>query len=48
MPAVTRIGDMDIFHCSLPYRLQGSNDVFVNKKGVSRKGDVNTPHLLPG
>jgi len=48
MPAVTRIGDMDIFHCSLPYRLQGSSDVFANKKGVSRKGDLNTPHLLPG
>jgi uncharacterized Zn-binding protein involved in type VI secretion len=48
MPAVCRIGDMDIFHCSLPFRLQGSNDVFANKKGISRKGDINTPHLLPG
>lgn len=47
MPSVTRIGDMDIFHCSLPYRLLGSQDVFANKKGVSRQSDVNTPHTFP-
>ena len=48
MPAVTRIGDMDMFHCSLPHRLMGSQDVFVNKRGVSRQSDVNDPHQLPG
>ena len=48
MPSVTRIGDMDMFHCSLPHRLMGSQDVFANKRGVSRQSDVNDPHLLPG
>ena len=48
MPAVTRIGDMDIFHCSLPYRQNGSTDVKANGRGISRQTDVNTVHLLPG
>jgi len=26
----------------------GSQDVFANKKGVSRQSDVNDPHQLPG
>ena len=47
MPAVTRIGDADVTHCSGMTRAQGSTDVFVNKIGVSREGDNNTPHLLP-
>lgn len=48
MPAVTRVGDADVPHCSGMTRAQGSNDTFVNNKPVSRQGDVNTPHLLPG
>lgn len=48
MPAVTRIGDADVVHCSQPTRAQGSSDVFVNGRGVSRKGDLNTVHKLPG
>ena len=48
MPAVTRIGDADVLHCSIPKRKGGSTDVFVNGIGVSRQGDVNTAHLLPG
>jgi len=48
MPAVTRIGDADVAHCSGMVRAQGSGNVFVNKKPVSRQGDVNTTHLLPG
>ena len=48
MPAVTRIGDADVAHCSAMTRAQGSTDVFVNGIGVSRQGDVNTTHLLPG
>ena len=48
MPAVCRIGDMDVFHCSLPHRLQGSPNVFANGIAVSRQGDNNDPHLLPG
>ena len=48
MPAVTRIGDADVVHCSRPNRLQGSDNVFVNGIGVSRQGDNNTVHVLPG
>ena len=47
MPAVTRIGDADVAHCSTMTRAQGSTDVFVNGIGVSRQGDVNTSHLTP-
>jgi len=48
MPAVTRIGDADVPHCSGMVRAQGSGNVFVNGIAVSREGDVNTIHLLPG
>ena len=48
MPAVTRIGDADIAHCSGMTRAVGSPNVFVNGIPVSRQGDVNTTHLLPG
>ena len=47
MPAVTRIGDADVTHCSGMTRAQGSSNVFVNNIGVSRQGDNNTSHLLP-
>ena len=46
MPAVTRIGDADVTHCSGMTRAQGSSNVFVNGIGVSRQGDNNTTHLL--
>lgn len=48
MPAVTRIGDADVAHCSGMVRAVGSPNVFANNKPVSRQGDVNTVHLLPG
>jgi len=48
MPAVTRVGDSDIPHCSPPARAVGSPDTFCNGKPISRKGDVNTVHTLPG
>jgi uncharacterized Zn-binding protein involved in type VI secretion len=48
MPSVTRIGDADITHCSGMVRAQGSGNVFVNNIPVSRQGDLNTVHLLPG
>ena len=48
MPAVTRIGDADVAHCSGMTRAAGSSNVFVNGIGVSRQGDNNTTHLLPG
>lgn len=48
MPAVTRIGDADVVHCSGMVRAQGSPNVFCNGIAVSRQGDLNTTHLLPG
>ena len=48
MPAVTRIGDADVAHCSGMTRAVGSSNVFANGIAVSRQGDVNTTHLLPG
>ena len=48
MPAVTRIGDADVTHCSGMTRAVGSPDVFCNGIPISRQGDVNTGHLLPG
>jgi uncharacterized Zn-binding protein involved in type VI secretion len=48
MPAVTRIGDADVAHCSGMVRAAGSGNVFANNIPVSRQGDVNTVHLLPG
>jgi uncharacterized Zn-binding protein involved in type VI secretion len=48
MPAVTRFGDADVSHCSGMTRLGKSSTVFVNGLGVSRQGDNNTSHLLPG
>ena len=48
MPAVTRVGDLDIIHCSVPVRSSGSPNVFVNGLPVSRQGDFNNLHLVPG
>ena len=48
MPAVTRIGDADVAHCSGMTRAAGSPNVFANSIAVSRQGDNNTSHLLPG
>ena len=48
MQAVTRIGDAVVTHCSGMTRAEGSSNVFVNGIAVSRQGDNNTGHLLPG
>lgn len=50
MPAVCRGNsvDSDVPHCSTPMRAACSDTVFVNGTGVSRQGDDNTGHLLPG
>ena len=50
MPAVCRgdLVDIDVIHCSTPAREGRSPDVFVNGIGVSRQGDNNDSHLLPG
>ena len=49
MPAVCRgdTRDLDLFHCSQPFRLGRSSDVKVNGIGISRQGDFNTPHKKP-
>ena len=44
---VCRVGDLDLVHCTVPARLQGSSNVFVNGLPISRQGDFNAPHLLP-
>jgi uncharacterized Zn-binding protein involved in type VI secretion len=46
--AVTFIGARDNIHCGLPFRAVGSANVKVGGIGVSRQGDNNTGHLLPG
>ena len=48
MPAVTRIGDADVTHCTGMTRAAGSSNVFCNGIGVSRQGEKNTTLLLPG
>ena len=48
MAAVCTIGDLDLIHCSQPVRAQGSVTVFAEGVGISRQGDLNGPHLLPG
>lgn len=48
MPAVTRLGDADVSHCSGMTRSGHSLNVYVNGIQVSRQTDVNTVHLLPG
>lgn len=47
MPAVTRVGDADVSHCSAMTRAEGSPNVFANSRAVSRQGDHNTGHLMP-
>ena len=47
MPAVTRIGDPDVTHCTGMTRAVGSGNVFANGIGISRQGDVNTVHKKP-
>jgi len=44
---VTRVGDADVMHCSIPYRAEGSLNVFANGKKISRQGDNNDSHLIP-
>jgi len=47
VPAVTRVGDADVPHCSGMTRAEGSPNVRVNSIPVSRQGDNNTGHLFP-
>lgn len=47
MTAVTRVGDLDLPHCSPMRRAIGSGSVFVNGRSLSHQGCVNTVHLIP-
>ena len=47
MPAVTRVGDSEVSHCSGMVRASGSGNVFANGTSVSRQGDKNTVHKFP-
>ena len=47
MPAISRIGDLDVPHCSGMVRATGSSDVFVNTRPAVRQGDINTVHDFP-
>lgn len=49
MPAVTRKGDLDTGHDACPPHpsIQGSSDVFVNKKAAHRQGDEWGVHGCP-
>ena len=37
--AACRIGDLDLVHCSVPVRAQGSPNVYVTKIPWNRMGD---------
>jgi uncharacterized Zn-binding protein involved in type VI secretion len=47
MSLACRFGDLDIMHCSLPARAQGSPNVRVNGQPWSCETHVNGPHLRP-
>lgn len=47
MPAVARIGDRGIPHCSGFSIVTGSPDVFVNGRPVAFLGSKSSPHLFP-
>jgi uncharacterized Zn-binding protein involved in type VI secretion len=48
MPAVARLGDPGVVHCSGYTIATASGDVFVNDRGAVRVGDSSTSHLRPG
>ena len=50
MPAICRGNsvDADVTYCSTPLRSALSPNVIVNGTGISRQGDNNTSHDVPG
>lgn len=47
MPAIARIGDENVEHCS-PHSMEGgSSKWFCNGIGICRDGDATTGHLTP-
>ena len=47
MPAVARVGDREIVHCSMPKRKGHFGSVYANGKQMSGVGHLNTLHLKP-
>lgn len=47
MPAVARVGDQGVPHCSGFVLVTGSPDVFVNARPVATAGSKSSPHLIP-
>lgn len=47
MPAVARVSDKGVPHCSGFSILTGSSDVFVNGRPVAFSGSKSSPHLTP-
>ena len=47
MPAVARLGDAEVNHCSVPFRAGHFMTVFANGIPMSGEGHMNTVHLLP-
>jgi len=48
MLAATRIGDLELVHCTQPARAQGYFNCIISGSPASRVGDLNIPHLRPG
>ena len=48
MPAVARVGDPGVVHCSGYNIAAGSPDVFINNRAAARVGDPSTAHQVPG
>ena len=48
MPAVARLGDANVTHCSGMVQAEGSGNVFANGIPISLKGHHNTGHKLHG
>jgi|LakMenEpi03Aug12_release.lakeMendotaPanAssembly.Ray.scaffolds.fasta_scaffold567286_2 uncharacterized Zn-binding protein involved in type VI secretion len=47
MPALARVGDKGVPHCS-PFTIAtGSPDVFVNGRPAAFSGSMSSPHLIP-
>lgn len=47
MPAVARLGDSNVPHCSGHNIASASSNVFVNGRGAARRGDRSTVHVKP-
>lgn len=47
MLGATRIGDLEMVHCSVPARAVGYPNVIISGSPASCIGDINIPHLLP-